>query len=40
MQILADQVQFLQDVACHRNDVTANGIRLEDIEQLTRTGPD
>jgi len=39
-QILVDEIKLLQDVARDRDDVTADGVRLEDVEQFTRAGPD
>src|SRR5262245_3845856 len=40
VEILVDQAQLVEDVVGHRDDVAADGIRLEDVEQLARAGPD
>src|SRR5688500_20327446 len=39
-EILADDIQLLQDVVGDRDDVAANGVGVEDIEQFARAGPD
>ena len=40
VHILANQGQLLENVVGHGNHMTANVIRLENIEQLARTRPD
>ena len=37
-EVLAGGVQLAQDIHGDRDDVAANRIRLEDIEQLARAG--
>src|SRR5579885_2895977 len=38
-QVLADQLQFVEQVGSHGDDVAARGLGLEEVQQLTRAGP-
>ncbi len=40
IEALADERQLLEDVVRDRDDVAADGIGLEDVQQLARAGPD
>src|SRR5215472_14380876 len=39
VEILSDKVKLDQNVVCHCNDMAADCVRLEDIEQLARACP-
>jgi len=40
VEVLADQIELLQQVGGQRDDVAADGIGLEQVEQFARAGPE
>src|SRR3954471_17083327 len=40
VEALSDQRQLLENVVGHRDDVTCDRVGVEDVQELTRTGPD